>query len=64
MTPHRLCILVEFIKRVEVKKDKYDACGAFHLFFTTSLINLNNTRAHMLDYINHMTDSFEISFLP
>ena len=48
------CVLLNLLTELG-KEIKCQACRALYLFFSTSFINFNNTRARMLDSIYHMT---------
>ena len=37
------------------KKDKYEACRTFYLFFCNEFNKFNNTAVQMLDSIHHIT---------
>ena len=60
MSAHVLLNLLNELR----KRDKYEDCRAFYLFFATSLITFNKTGARMLDFIYQMTfrKYFEIMF--
>ena len=56
-------VLLNLLNKFRKKKIKCEACGAFYLFFATSLIN-SIIQEHEFRFYLSYDKYFEISFLP